>query len=75
MTLRFAARLAARREDRVLVLENRIFVDRAFLGIDKNNRHLQFVFSAAAHAARENRSLPNALRVRRSVLFLARGAS
>ena len=41
---RFAARLARRerREDRVLLLENRLFVDRAFLGIDKNNRHLQF---------------------------------
>jgi len=43
-----------RREDFVVVLGNRIYVDRSFLGIDKNNRHLQLVASVA-----KVRHLPN----------------
>lgn len=43
-----------RREDYVLIWENKIYVDRAFVNIDKNNRHLQFVWSVS-----QIRDLPN----------------
>ena len=41
-------------------MENRIFVDGSFLRIDKNNRHLQFVWSASLAQKRDGFSLPNA---------------
>ncbi|KAJ8600058.1 hypothetical protein CTAYLR_001850 [Chrysophaeum taylorii] len=41
----FLSKTTQRREDYVLIMKNRVFVDEAFIRIDKNNRHLQFVYS------------------------------
>lgn len=43
----YVRRTAQRPTDFVLIRNNRVYVDRSFTSIDKNNRHLQFVFSVA----------------------------